>query len=159
MCPGRPAETAHYAYDSLIHAEFEEQIKETATALWEAHSAVKEKGTDPGIVFYKGDVVPEELTAFSKKAETTIVTLKEAMALIKKYRRRSLRLQFMPRHHRLISSHRRNTQLRLHLRTHRVPHPRKLGHKSDVWMRRRFLRWTNKPSPTHSTMWIQRRAE
>ena len=65
--------------------EFEEQIKETATALWEAHSAVKEKGTDPGIVFYKGDVVPEELTAFSKKAETTIVTLKEAMALIKKY--------------------------------------------------------------------------
>ena len=65
--------------------EFEEQIKETATALWEAHSAVKEKGTDPGIVFYKGDVVPDELTAFSKKTETTIVTLKEAMALIKKY--------------------------------------------------------------------------
>jgi tRNA(Ile2)-agmatinylcytidine synthase len=66
-------------------AEFEEQIKETATELWEAHSAVKEKGTDPGIVFYKGDVVPEELTTFSKKTETTIVTLKEAMALIKKF--------------------------------------------------------------------------
>jgi tRNA(Ile2)-agmatinylcytidine synthase len=65
--------------------EFEQQIKETATALWESHSAVKEKGTDPGIVFYKGDVVPEELTAFSKRAETTIVTLKEAMALIKKF--------------------------------------------------------------------------
>ncbi len=63
---------------------FEDQIKETAVALWEEHSAVNEKGTDPGIVFYKGEI-PAELTAFSKKTETTIVTLKEAMALIKKF--------------------------------------------------------------------------
>jgi tRNA(Ile2)-agmatinylcytidine synthase len=65
--------------------QFEEQIKETATALWEKHAAVGEKGTDPGIVFYQGSQIPEELTAFSKRTETTIVTLKEAMALIKKY--------------------------------------------------------------------------
>ncbi len=66
-------------------AEFEEQIKEVATDLWEKHSAVKEKGTDPGIVFFTSAQIPAELTAFSKKTETAIVTLKEAMALIKQF--------------------------------------------------------------------------
>lgn len=66
------------------NAEFEEQIKAAAMDLWEAHSAVNEKGTDPGIVFYKNTEIPAELKAFSKKAQTTIVTLKEATALIKK---------------------------------------------------------------------------
>ena len=64
--------------------KLEDQIKDTATTLWEEHSAIKEKGTDPGIVFYKNREIPAELKAFSKKTETTIVTLKEAMALIKK---------------------------------------------------------------------------
>lgn len=64
--------------------ELEAQIKDTAMDLWEEHSAIKEKGTDPGIVFYKNREIPVELRAFSKKTETTIVTLKEAMALIKK---------------------------------------------------------------------------
>jgi tRNA(Ile2)-agmatinylcytidine synthase len=65
-------------------AEFEDQIKSTALDLWEKHSAVGEKGTDPGIVFYKTLKIPAELTAFSKKTETTIVTIKEATTLIKK---------------------------------------------------------------------------
>jgi tRNA(Ile2)-agmatinylcytidine synthase len=65
--------------------EFENQIRETALALWEQHSAVGERGTDPGIVFVSGAEIPTELSAFSKHAETTIVTLKEAMALIKKH--------------------------------------------------------------------------
>jgi tRNA(Ile2)-agmatinylcytidine synthase len=64
--------------------EFEDQIKCTAMALWEKHSATQEKGTDPGIVFYKTKKIPEELKAYAKKTETTIVTLKEATALIKK---------------------------------------------------------------------------
>lgn len=68
-----------------FNSEFEDQIKETALELWERHSAIKEKGTDPGLVFLKADAVPAELTVFSKKAETAIVTLKEAMALIKKH--------------------------------------------------------------------------
>jgi tRNA(Ile2)-agmatinylcytidine synthase len=65
--------------------DFEGEIKEAVMDLWEKHSAVNEKGTDPGIVFYQNPQVPPELTAFSKKTETTIVTLKEAMALIKKH--------------------------------------------------------------------------
>ena len=77
---GNGALCLRFTYDS----EFEAQIKEVAMDLWEAQSSVKEKGTDPGIVFYKNTEIPAELKAFSKKTETTIVTLKEAMALIKK---------------------------------------------------------------------------
>ena len=64
--------------------QYEGEIKETAKNLWKQHSAVNEAGTDPGIVFYKSNQIPAELTAFSKKTETSIVTLKEALALIKK---------------------------------------------------------------------------
>ncbi len=64
--------------------EFEEQIKNMATELWEKYSSIKERGTDPGIVFYKNNNIPNELRAFAKKTQTTIVTLKEAMGLIKK---------------------------------------------------------------------------
>ena len=70
--------------------EHEAAIKETAVSLWEEHSAVDQKGTDPGIVFFGGEQIPPELTAFSKKAETTVVTLKEAMELIKKFHAEAL---------------------------------------------------------------------
>jgi tRNA(Ile2)-agmatinylcytidine synthase len=66
-------------------AVFEEKIKEAAMALWEENSAIKEKGTDPGIVFFIGSEIPAELQAFAKKTETSIVKLAEAMALIKKF--------------------------------------------------------------------------
>jgi len=46
--------------------------------LWEKHSATQERGTDPGIVFYKTKKIPEELKAYAKKTETTIVTLKRS---------------------------------------------------------------------------------
>ncbi|MGA2386683.1 MAG: tRNA(Ile)(2)-agmatinylcytidine synthase [Candidatus Bathyarchaeia archaeon] len=66
-------------------AAFEQEIKETALTLWEENSALQEKGTDPGIVFFSRQEIPEEFTAFSKRAETSIVTLKEALSLIKKF--------------------------------------------------------------------------
>ena len=64
--------------------EFEQEIIDTAIDLWEENSAIKEKGTDPGIVFYQNEEIPAELQAFSKKTETAIATLKEATTLIKK---------------------------------------------------------------------------
>lgn len=70
--------------------ELEDDIKETATTLWEEHSAIKEKGTDPGIVFYQNNQIPDELKTYSKKTETSIVTLKEAMTLIKRLRAEAL---------------------------------------------------------------------
>ncbi len=63
----------------------EQKIKEAALTLWEKNSAVKEKGTDPGIVFFRGEKIPEEFTAFAKRAETSIVTLREALLLIKRF--------------------------------------------------------------------------
>ncbi len=77
---GNGALCLRFTYDT----EFEDQIKNTAMDLWEKHSAINEKGTDPGIVFYKNREIPAELKAYSKKTETTIVTLKEAMALNQK---------------------------------------------------------------------------
>jgi tRNA(Ile2)-agmatinylcytidine synthase len=68
----------------IYSEEFEDQIKETALNLWEKNSALKEKGTDPGIVFYKTKEIPTELKTYAKKTETSIVTLKEATTLIKK---------------------------------------------------------------------------
>jgi tRNA(Ile2)-agmatinylcytidine synthase len=77
---GNGALCIRFTYDG----QFEDEIKETAIALWEEHSAVGEKGTDPGIVFYQNATIPNELKAYSKKTETEVVKLTEALALIKK---------------------------------------------------------------------------
>ncbi len=63
----------------------ENEIKELAVSLWEEQAHVNQKGTDPGIVFFGGETIPAELTAFAKRAETGIVTLKEAVKLIKQF--------------------------------------------------------------------------
>jgi tRNA(Ile2)-agmatinylcytidine synthase len=63
----------------------EDKIKEAAISLVEKHSDIAFKGTDPGIVFFQNVEVPEEIKAFAKNAITSIVTLKEAMKLIKKF--------------------------------------------------------------------------
>lgn len=77
---GNGALCIRFTYDG----QFEKEIKETAIALWEEHSAVGEKGTDPGIVFYQNNTIPAELKTYAKKAETEVVKLTEALALIKK---------------------------------------------------------------------------
>jgi tRNA(Ile2)-agmatinylcytidine synthase len=68
----------------------DEKIREAAISLWRDNSAVKEKGTDPGIVFLQGREIPKKLALFARKAETGIVTLKEAMALIEKFQAEAL---------------------------------------------------------------------
>jgi tRNA(Ile2)-agmatinylcytidine synthase len=64
---------------------FEDQIKETVMNLVEKQADLNFKGTDPGIVFFKKAEIPREATAFAKNAITGIVTLKEAIKLIKKF--------------------------------------------------------------------------
>ncbi len=83
---GNGALCLRFRYDE----RFEEEIKEAAIALWEENSAIKEKGTDPGIVFLNEEKIPEELKVFSRKTETSIVTLKEAMVLVKKLKAEAL---------------------------------------------------------------------
>ena len=61
-----------------------DDIKQLVLNLWEHNSQVSNKGTNPGIVFYQHEHIPQELTTFSRRAETSIVTLKEAIKLIRK---------------------------------------------------------------------------
>jgi tRNA(Ile2)-agmatinylcytidine synthase len=63
----------------------EEKIKETAISTIEEHADLKFKGTDPGIVFFKKAKIPKEIRIFSKNAITGILTLKEALKLLKKF--------------------------------------------------------------------------
>ena len=68
----------------------ESRIKEITVDLVEAYSDLEWRGTDPGIVFFKAAIVPEEVTAFSKKAQTGIVTLGDALRLIRKFHAEAL---------------------------------------------------------------------
>ena len=78
---GNGALCIRFQYD----CDLEEKIKDAAVSLFEKHAAVESKGTDPGIVFLNSENIPSELTDFAKKTETSIVTLKEAIDLIKKF--------------------------------------------------------------------------
>lgn len=83
---GNGALCLRFRYDAL----FEEEVKEAAVALWEENSAIDSKGTDPGIVFLRSQEIPEKLKLFARKAETGIVKLKEALALIREFHAEAL---------------------------------------------------------------------
>lgn len=68
----------------------EEELKQRAIDLIEAHSDLDWKGTDPGIVFFPRAEIPPELIAFAKKAATSIVSLKDATQLIGKFNAEAL---------------------------------------------------------------------
>ncbi len=70
--------------------ELEADIKECTIDLVEEHSDLNSKGTNPGIVFLTANAVPTEIAAFAKKAETEIVTLKEALNLIRTFHAEAL---------------------------------------------------------------------
>jgi tRNA(Ile2)-agmatinylcytidine synthase len=59
-------------------------IKQLAINLLEQHSQTNNKGTNPGIVFYQHEQIPQELTTFSQQAETSIVTIKQAVEIARK---------------------------------------------------------------------------
>jgi tRNA(Ile2)-agmatinylcytidine synthase len=66
-------------------AGLEGKIKETAISLVEEHSDLGFNGTNPGVVFFQNEKIPEDIKAFSKNAVTGIVTLEEATSLIQKF--------------------------------------------------------------------------
>jgi tRNA(Ile2)-agmatinylcytidine synthase len=64
----------------------EERIKETVISTVEEQADLEFKGTDPGIVFFKKSKVPREVNVFAKNAITGIVSLKDAIRLLKKFK-------------------------------------------------------------------------
>jgi tRNA(Ile2)-agmatinylcytidine synthase len=71
-------------------ADLENQIKDCVVRLVEENADFDWKGTDPGIVFLTAAEVPPEISVFAKKAETTVVTLKEALNLIREFHAEAL---------------------------------------------------------------------
>ena len=63
----------------------EEEIKETTISTVEENADLEFKGTDPGIVFFKGIRIPKEVKNFARNTITGIVSLKEALKLLKKF--------------------------------------------------------------------------
>jgi tRNA(Ile2)-agmatinylcytidine synthase len=63
----------------------EKEIKEIAINTLEENADLEFKGTDPGIVFFKGARIPKEIKNFAKNTITGIVSLKEAIKLLKKF--------------------------------------------------------------------------
>ena len=70
----------------IAHATgLEDKIKEAAIGLVEEHSDLDFKGTNPGVVFFQNEKIPEEIKEFAEKAITGIVTLQKATGLIQKF--------------------------------------------------------------------------
>ena len=66
-------------------ASLEGKIKEIVSSLVEEHSDLDFEGTNPGIVFFPNEKIPEAIKAFAANAITSIVTLKEATGLVQKF--------------------------------------------------------------------------
>jgi tRNA(Ile2)-agmatinylcytidine synthase len=67
------------------HEYIEEKIKETVINTVEEHADLEFRGTDPGVVFLQRERVPREIQIFAKNTITGIVTLNEALKLLKKF--------------------------------------------------------------------------
>jgi tRNA(Ile2)-agmatinylcytidine synthase len=66
-------------------AGLEGKVKDAAVSLVEEHSDLCFKGTNPGVVFFQNEEIPEEFKKFAGKAITGIVTLEKATGLIQKF--------------------------------------------------------------------------
>ncbi len=70
--------------------DFEDEIKQIAVDAVEEQADLEFRGTDPGIVFFKKAEIPKQVEVFAGNAITGIVTLKEALKLIKKFEAEAL---------------------------------------------------------------------
>lgn len=63
----------------------EDRLKETVISTVEEHSDLESNGTDPGIVFFHKTEIPNDMRVFAKNTITGVLTLKEALKLLKKF--------------------------------------------------------------------------
>lgn len=64
----------------------ENEIKEAVINTVEEHADLAFKGTDPGIVFFKRAKIPKLVKSFAKNAITGIVSLKEALKILRMFK-------------------------------------------------------------------------
>jgi len=63
----------------------ERKVKEIVTSTVEQLSDLESRGTEPGIVFLRGARIPKEIQAFAERTISHVVSLKDALKLLKKY--------------------------------------------------------------------------
>jgi tRNA(Ile2)-agmatinylcytidine synthase len=63
-----------------------EKIREIVLETVEKNSDLDYANTDPGVVFFFGDKIPNRLKIFSKRAIQGVVKMEEALKLIRKFR-------------------------------------------------------------------------
>jgi tRNA(Ile2)-agmatinylcytidine synthase len=68
-------------YDESV----ERRIKDVVLGTVEGFSDLESKGTEPGVVFFCRPMIPEEIRAFAKRAISQIVSLKDALRLLRKF--------------------------------------------------------------------------
>ena len=83
---GNGALCLRIAYDGRV----ERRIKETVLSTVEEFSDLEAHGTDPGIVFFQRAKIPIEVKAFAQSAIAGIVTLKDALRLLKRFNAEAL---------------------------------------------------------------------
>jgi tRNA(Ile2)-agmatinylcytidine synthase len=71
-------------------SEMVDRILETVADTVEENSDIGFEGTDPGIVFLPRADIPLEIRAFAKKAIQSIVDMKQALRLVKKFKAEAL---------------------------------------------------------------------
>ena len=64
----------------------EKQIKETVISTIEEYSDMECEGTDPGVVFFKGEKIPKTVSLFARNAITGVVHLKDALKLLTRFK-------------------------------------------------------------------------
>ena len=68
----------------LCEDQLQGEVKELVVETVEKEAELDDRGTEPGIVFLKGDV-PSEIEAFVERTITGVVTKKEALKIVKKF--------------------------------------------------------------------------
>ena len=63
-----------------------EEVKEVAVDTVEKNSDLSYTGTEPGVVLFFGDTIPEEVAAFSQQAIQGIVKMKDALKLVRLFK-------------------------------------------------------------------------
>lgn len=74
-------------------ANAEKKIKETITSTVEEQADLESKATDPGIVFFEREKIPDEIKLFAKKTITDVVSLKDAIRLLVKFKAEAIGLK------------------------------------------------------------------
>jgi tRNA(Ile2)-agmatinylcytidine synthase len=63
----------------------DDRIKDIVISTVENCSDLDSEGTEPGVVFFRGPRIPNEIGAFAKKTISQVVSLKDAVRLVNKF--------------------------------------------------------------------------